>query len=292
VDVQGGGAVALQRLIKHNPLTSGAYKWWLDRRCRSVEAWVFVANAGRSGSKSLADMFSAIEGCVGLHEPSPKMLRDYPADRDLSEFYDRAFNSRKVVYIKRAAAGHRYYAETTHMFIKTFADPAIRHFGQATRIVHLVRDPVNVASSFYSLGRVPGKDPLARLYLLEPTAPDNLLDVRDWLEPHGPFEHDFYRCLWYWYEIEARCRRLNRRYPTIVFHRIRTEDLNDVTVLGEMFHALGIKVVESVVAKLAGTRSNLRGDLKTQKLDVASAHAMRDAFERRLEERFGGEMWS
>jgi len=48
-------------------------------------------------------------------------------------------------------------------------------------------------------GTAPGND-----WYIDWRAPTNRIQVPDLLKKGGPFDHDFYRCLWYWYEIEAR----------------------------------------------------------------------------------------
>jgi Sulfotransferase domain len=282
----------LERLVqsvKRNPLIIYAYNSYLNFACRSVVAYIFVATTGRSGSESLRRIFSAIEGSVSLHEPHPIMLNEYVDNIPVSDYSDK-FNKLKRIYIKRSAAGKKYYIETNHLLIKNFAISAIKEFKDKVKIIHLTRDPISVARSLYQLGSIPGKTKKGRLYLIDPDRDDNCLKIPDLLEKEE-FGHDIYRCFWYWYEIEARIKSLKSRYPEIAIVSLKTTDLNDQVKLSEMFESLNIPISEDALRKVVGTHSNLKSNLKNKVLDIPSVEEKHFRFLAALEERFGKNFW-
>jgi hypothetical protein len=278
-------------VLKHNPLTVSLYNGLLESRTRNVEAYVFVATTGRSGSESLARIFAAADNAITLHEPSPIMFSDYTDASSKEAYFRRIFRSKKRIYIKRAAAGHRYYVETNHQFIKNFINFAIPEFRDKVRIIHMYRDPVAVASSFYSINSIPGRSGSGERYLLHPGEQDNRVDISDLLLSDPEFDHDFYRCLWYWYEIETRIREYKEKYPRIVWHDIQTQQLNDQASLEAMFESLGIKYDQVKLGRLVGSRANKKTSLKKRALAVEDATAMHDRLLAKMEMRYGKNFW-
>lgn len=255
------------RFIKHNPVSRALLESALRFRCRSTRAFVFVANPGRSGSKTLSDMLTGIPGIAAFHEPTPNMTFEPDQGVDQDARLRRLFYEKKIFYILRAAAGCTHYVETNHLFIKTFADYAIDYFGERVHVIHLRRDVISVALSFHRLGDIPGVATLALRYMLHPADPRNLVDAGMILRPDPGFEHPFFRSLWYWYEIEARIERARARYPGVRWHSFSTGQLNDQGAVRSLCRELGIAAhVEEIVARV-GLKSNLR---TTQK-EVATA---------------------
>lgn len=276
--------------LKRNPITVALYNAWLDYRCRNVESYIFVATTGRSGTKSLFRVFeAAVDGAVCLHEPHPIMFSDYPRERgiDREEYFRRLFWTLKRTYIKRAAAGHRYYLETNHQFIKNFAVPAVEYFGPKIRIIHLKRDPVSVASSFLAIDSVPAKTQRGHYYMLDPDDSTNLIQIPELWNGSGEFGHDLYKCLWYWYETEARVRAMKRRYPAVVWIDITTEQLNDRTVLKSMFDRLGIPVFPDRLDRAVSIRENLRTEEKKEIIDRARCEEMDRKLRAKIEQVYG-----
>lgn len=279
----------LTNAFKRNPLIVYIYNAYLSYLCRSVVAYIFVATTGRSGSESLRRIFNAIEGAVSLHEPHPIMLNEYVDNIPVSDYSDK-FNKLKRIYIKRSAAGKKYYIETNHLLIKNFAISAIKEFKDKVKIIHLTRDPISVALSLYQLGSIPGKTKKGRLYLIDTDRDDNVLKIPDLLAKEE-FSHDIYRCFWYWYEIEARIKSLKSRYPEIVIVSLNTSGLNDQVKLSQMFRSLNIPMSDDTLQIVVGTRSNLKTKLKNKLLDVPSVGEKHSRFLAALEARFGRNFW-
>lgn len=281
----------LVSLIKYNPLVVNLYDSILDGKCSTVDGYVFVATTGRSGSQSLSKIFQAADDAVCFHEPYPIMASDYPDAHTKDAYFHHLFATRKRINIKRAAAGHRYYVETNHQFIKNFAHLAVEEFGEKIRVLHIHRDPLKVAASFFSIDSVPGKTRTGRAYLLYPDQKDNLVQISDLLQSDPQFEDDLYKCLWYWYEIETRVKAARRQYSHVRWHSMRTEQLNDKAALVAMFEGLGIAHDPLRLDALVGSRVNTKTELKNKTVDLAEVEDKNDRLVRKMEERYGKEFW-
>ncbi len=281
----------LTEFIKYNPLVVALYDSILDGKCGSVDGYVFVATTGRSGSQSLSKIFQAADDAVCFHEPYPIMASDYP-NRDTKDAYFRhLFHTRKRINIKRSAAGHRYYVETNHQFIKNFAELAVEEFGEKLRVLHIARDPLKVAASFFAINSIPGKTRTGRDYLLYPDQKDNQIQISDLLLGDPQFEDDLYKCLWYWYEIETRVKTARSRHPQVRWHSMKTEQLNDKEALVAMFEGLGVVYDQGRLDALVGSRVNTKTELKKKTVDMAEVEDKNDRLVSKMEERYGKEFW-
>ncbi len=239
-----------------------------------VKNFIFVATSGRSGSGSLARILQAGENISVEHEPNPVMYNDYPDGlSDKQQYFHDLFYNEKLIAINRSSLEHNHYAETNHLFIKNFADFAIKAFADKIKIIHLYRDPVSVASSFYRIDSIPGKTERGKLYLIDPMADDNILDMRDAFTT-SEFADDLYRCLWYWYEVEARIQRYKTMHPNIVFPPIETKQLNNFKVVRDLFQNLGISFNEANLRNAIATRVNTKAHDKKNNIDADRAQEM------------------
>ncbi len=278
--------MSLVESLKYSPAVVGLYEKILEQRCASVDSYIFVATTGRSGSTSLSRIFEAADNAVCLHEPYPAMQSRHPDPASKKAFFEHKFRNKKKINILRAAAGHRYYLETNHMFLKNFFEPAADYFGHRLRVIHLVRDPVRVASSFFAIDSIPGKAGMGSLYLLNPAHEDNLIQVNDLLEGDPEFGHDLYKCLWYWYEIEARVQHYRTTYPELRWADLKTEELNEKSALARMFGEIGVQFDEQKLDQLVGNRSNLKKERKQQAVDWNEAEKMHIRLREKIEERY------
>lgn len=282
---------SLVQAIKYSSPVAGIYRHLLDKRCRTIEAYIFVATTGRSGSKSLAKILEAADDAVAFHEPYPIMYSDFPEKADKKAYFDRLFSTQKIINILRDASGHRYYAETNHQFIKNYFEQSVDYFGSKLRIIHMYRDPVEVASSFYSIGSIPGKTSEGKLYMLDPADNDNLIRINDLLTDSPDFAHDFFRCFWYWFEIEARIKKYKSDFPDLVWSEIATEELNDKDALVHMFGQLGIDYDREKLDHLAGARENTQRHRGQKASALPDAEAMAASLLGKMEERYGERFW-
>lgn len=221
--------------------------------------YTFVATTGRSGTLSLARLFSRVPGYLALHEPAPDMTRHVVIETNNgnTRLMEDIFLKTKLPHIRRDCekSGAKYYLESTHMFIKTFWRIAIDYFYPYIRIIQLERDPLKVAASFYQLGEIPGTQE-GNDWLLDYKAPLNHIQIASILDTQPEFGHPFFRCLWYIYEIRERINKLKRMYPTIPIYRMNTEDLNSIEGVEKVLEFLGIPMDINYLSKFVGKHYN------------------------------------
>jgi hypothetical protein len=278
----------LTQAIRDLPLLRSASARLLRMSCAGVEAYVFSATTGRSGSLTLANVLESLEDAVVFHEPDPIMHSRHLSGPERLASLDELFWRRKRIEVHRAARGHRYYVETNHQFVKGFADQAAAWFGDRLRVVHLRRDPVSVAASFYRMSSIPGLPRRGSLWLLDPRSDDNIIRLGEVLFGDGEFGHDYYKCLWYWYETEARITQFRERHPRVPLQLIATGDLNDLAKVRGLLQGLGLAYDEAALAQRIGQRHNEKSHDVQNLLPREDAERMAARFAGLLSERFGG----
>jgi hypothetical protein len=278
--------VKILERIKHSKYIVFLYDKLLNLMVQNIDSYVFVATTGRSGSKSLCRIFNAAEGAICFHETPPVMLNICPKNVDRQKYFDRLFFRKKIIEIKKNSIGYRYYIETNHMFAKTFYRQAIKSFGDKIKIIHLKRDPVKVATSFYRIGSIPGKTYRGKLYLLDPNDSYNLLPIPNILNSEE-FNDDLYKCIWYWYEMEARIQKMKIDYPRVKFYQINIESLNNFDKSYHMFNSLEIRVDVEKLKNLVGVQSNRKDDENINKISLEKSRLMHEKLFNKMKEKFG-----
>lgn len=242
---------------KVNPVTAAAVNALGRFLCRSVEKFVFVASTGRCGTSTLDRLFRVVPGCVSFHEPYPVLHGEamIACNNGEPRHMEQAFHLRKLPHIYRAAARKKWYVETNHVFIKCFADVAAAAFASRMYVIHLTRNPNEVAASFLrTKGSIPGTQ-MGNNWCLDYLAERNKIQMAEHLSEGGRFSHPFYRCLWYWYETEARTAVFKDSHPDIPVHDLELAQLNTRTGATELLSALGMPVTEAVLSRV-GAREN------------------------------------
>jgi len=103
------------------------------------------------------------------------------------------------------------------------------------------------------------------------------------LGPGGPFDHPFYRSLWYWYEVEARVARMRAEAPGLSVHTLSWSTTLEAGALGALVDWVGLPADETVLEEASGRRVNRQQNHKTVELPAdASLQEMYEAFRRRL----------
>jgi hypothetical protein len=230
---------------------------------RRLEKVVFTATTGRSGTKALAMFLSSVRDCIALHEPYPIMCGPVlrAATYGNTALVDKVYWRIKSINIVRAAVGSRYYVEANHCFIKTFMQQAIEDFGDRLAVIHLVRPPIEVATSIFRLQDYPGTD-MGNTWWLDYRAPTNLIQIADLLDRDAEFSHPFYKALWYWHEVEMRISAWRTKMPSLKVARFETHWLNDKEKLMELLEDLGIDYEKSRIEPMVGQKENMREDKK------------------------------
>ncbi|HEX5461312.1 MAG TPA: hypothetical protein VFX20_15215 [Steroidobacteraceae bacterium] len=270
-----GDAGVLLSLLKHNRVVAALARRAAWARNRGLERVIFTATTGRSGTTTLTRLFAAVPSCRSLHEPWPPMSGEvlHAASYGDVRFVRRAFHRSKAVNILRAAAGHRYYFEANHCFVKTFAELAAEEFGDRLAVVHLVRPAIEVAMSIFRLREEPGTN-VGNFWWLDHRAPSNLIQVADLLDSDR-LAHPFYKALWYWHEVEARIAALRTRLPALRMVRFETAELHDKDKVLRLFAALGIACDAAQIEPLIGGILNQREEQKClSPLPLAQAESM------------------
>ena len=273
------------RRLLYNAPVAAVLRSCLDR-WRAVPSLLFVATTGRSGSGLLAALLSRAEGVVAYHEARPIMNGRAVADRNAGRdgYAHDLYWYRKSLRIRWAGAGHRVYAETNHLFITAFADWATEDFGSRLRVIHLRRRRRAVARSIYLLGTLP--DHGGRHWYLDYRAGRNLLNMASHLQTPA-FSHEYYKCLWYWHEIEARVEAYRRQYPQIEVIDADFEDLVCEETAHLMMERLGLVVskeaVTEVLRKPVNPKSNVKADLG-RRLSLDETRRMEARFDEILRE--------
>ena len=153
---------------------------------------VFSANPGRSGSGYLAGLLGSSPDIDAGHERLPAMTGPWLRRvNELGSEESRVARRIKVHALEwelsRLPKGVAY-ADTSLMFVKTFADVVFERFrdGQIS-VIALRRDPRLVAQSYYLLGHVAAFSPASSGWMVPPTAPHALFHL-DPAEARGPFD--------------------------------------------------------------------------------------------------------
>jgi hypothetical protein len=193
----------------------------------------------------------------------------------------------KTIQVLRAAEGSTAYLETNHQFIKNFSSAAVHHFGERLRVLHLVRSAVDVAISFHRISSIPGITPKGKKYLLDPESDSNCISLQGFSREVPPQRSDILRCLWYWYETEARVARFRSVHPDVDVRVVRTEELNDYRSTVRLFNDLDLAFDEEQLRTLIGTRANRKLHKGDGDVDRQSIVALDKDFRSYVVERYG-----
>jgi len=219
----------------------------------------FCINSGRSGSHYLQKLLSTSPEIASFGEQAPTMsgkylhaVNKYPYS---VSYDDRKIKTDKIEnIITNLPKSKLVYSETNHMFIKTFFDVVIDHFGPKVEVIILRRNLANTLKSFIELDYL-GKNHVSYDWMVNtdsPTAATRAL---------GKFKQmsHYNRCIAYLLDIEARALRFQKDYPNIKTHEVRVENLNDVKNVKIFFKQLGIsytKETQSVLGNAVNTRQS------------------------------------
>ena len=247
---------------------------------------LFCINPGRSGSEYLAKLLGTAGEVLSFHEAEPTMTGSF-LYRVNSLGFRQTYQERlvKANAINEALSampkGKSVYADTSHMFVKTFADVIVGNF-QNIEVLILRRDPSHVLRSFVRMGYFrfpPGQwpdwtnewpdwmkvwpdwmsSPSAVTRAIEPIDIDSRMDHVD-------------RCIAYLLDMEARTQRFQETYPWVKCHPMRVESLNDRAAVRGVFKQLRITFTDETDS-LVGHATNQRPRAKAmQGLDIDEAH--------------------
>ena len=231
-----------------------------DTRAITPRPVVFTISPGRSGSRFLAALLGATANATAFHEPFPRMngsfLRGLSEARLAATYGRRRIKLVQVLRALRRLPPSSMYAETSHMFVKTFYDVVLDFFPEA-RIVHLRRRTPEVVRSFAELGYFTSAsthwrkwmhDPYTSEVLVPPVVPEHEADAFD-------------RIIAYLADIEARAALVRRKYPTVPVVEARLEEISDPQGARRLVEELGLRWTDAAAAVCA-RRRNVRARKK------------------------------
>lgn len=263
---------------------SNFFSFSLKKFTTPYEKVFYVASTGRSGTDSLSKLFEVIPTFYSTHEPEPAMnnLEMIAKNNGNAIPMKKLYRNSKRNMIRLGQLKHKkYYLEANHIFIKGFIEEIVEDFGDKLEVIHLYRDPVKVAKSILELNRVPGTVRGNEWYL-DYRAKNNIIQIEDELDLNDDFKHDYYKCLWYWYEIEARTFFWRNKYKTIRFIDFKTENLNKYDDIVSLLNILNIPYNPEAIKAVVGVKHNQKKANKTELLSFESAKEMHENFKKML----------
>jgi hypothetical protein len=226
---------------------------------------IFCINSGRSGSEYLAHLLDTAAHTDGVHENRPSMHGYYlePTLRaPMSESFEFRRDKERAIRQHMAQRPDGYvYAETNHMFIKTFYDVVMECLAPSfdVRVVLLRRKLPSVLRSFVSLG------------LFTPTCED----TPKWMPgtetynavfkpPHRDAPPDqIDRILGYLIDTEARAQQFIASYPSCPVVEANLEDVITEAGALSLFASLELEPTEAT-RSMVGAKVNAREARKAE----------------------------
>lgn len=227
--------------------------------------FIFCINSGRSGSEYLARLLGTAAQVRAFHEPEPIMTGPYlRMAQELgleASFATRAIKAQAVWQRLSVLPPGTIYAETSHMFIKTFADVVMAAFrAHEVDVVVLRRWLPAVLKSFVAMGYYSDNNPGAwGAWFHAPGA--GHCAFRPPVFDAPPDQYDL--AIGYLIDIEARARRFMEHYPQCRVHEVRLEGLQSAEQVATFFAALRLEA-KPETARLSGMRVNDRSQRKAQ----------------------------
>ena len=217
--------------------------------------YIFCINTGRAGSEYLAHLFDSAKGVAAFHEPRPYMTGDV-LKWVTEDSYENTYSKRiyKADAIKKALKeeGKKIYAETNHMFIKTFFDIAVNELNNV-KIVHLKRNVLDVLISFCELGYFSERNTAWKDWMVSPYARTAAVPC---LIPEEKQDH-IGLIIAYLIDIYARAERFKKDYPDVPVYEVHLSQLNDINEVDKMFDWLGTSMTDKT-KELIGKKQNDR----------------------------------
>jgi len=218
---------------------------------------IFSANSGRAGSNYLAALLAGGRTVSSEHERAPQMVGPWTrriAYEPMSASYEQRLVKADAIRMElsRLPAGWTY-ADTSHMFVKTFADVVFDEFQhERISVVVLRRDPVETARSFFQLDFMGPRPRAWYHWLIPPTAPQSAFPI----DP-GDIEDQFDLIFGYLVDIENRTERLRGLAPAVDWYDTTLADIGTVEGAAAMFERLKLTApsdLEEVVSTPVNTR--------------------------------------
>jgi hypothetical protein len=268
-------AHAVDQIVRMQPFKEGSnavpVNSTLDRlRGRRL---IFCASSGRSGTHYLAQLIGSADNVHATHEAPPYMIGHHlraVLEHPLHETYEQRRIKATVIRATLAGMpGNIAYAETNHMFIKTFHDVILNEFDpKGISVVILRRSLDKVLKSMLELGYF---------------TPDNA-DWPLWMHlPQGsqlvaqtpqPIQEldDIDRAIGYLFDIEARQQAFASEHPDLDIVETRIEEIQTLDGGRGLLEQLRLKPGHRTDA-VVGVRTNVRTSSRVRSIDIQECRA-------------------
>jgi len=204
-------------------------------------SYIFCINTGRAGSQYLSELLGTADNVYSYHEPEPKMSDRFLQMVNNKEYFS-TFNSRRnksAAVLKTALSmpANSIYAETSHMFIKTFFD-VLCHDLENVTVIHLRREMLATLKSFIQLNYFAEENNASSdNWMTSPNAKTSAISCLD----RDTNLDQIDKCIAYFVDIEARAQRFKVTYQQIPIVETALEDLNTQEGVISLFDSCGLK---------------------------------------------------
>lgn len=244
---------------------------------------IFCINPGRSGSEYLKRLLGSALDVTAFHEPEPtmsgpfvNMVMAHPQKQTIEQRRIKAHAIQRI--LNRLPPG-QVYAETSHMFIKTFYDVILDAFpSKSITVIILRRDPTRVLKSFVSMGYFSDKNQAWPSWMHRVPSANSFFKPIDGYETMDSYD----RSISYLLDIEARAQRFQEQFPSCKVVEVCLEDLQTVKEVANFFESLGI-MPTPYTRGLVGVPVNVRETVKSKVNVDTSLACCRERFQRYLE---------
>jgi hypothetical protein len=225
---------------------------------------IFCINSGRSGSQYLAELLATAKDVYAAHEADPDMSGRY-LSMVCKQGPENTYSARcvKAKAIRKILGEHpdgTVYAETNHMFIKTFDDVIMRQFeNYPITVVVLRRHLASVLKSFVAMGYFSDRNEAWPSWMPLPGSCGS--EFQPPVLDRNPDQYEL--AIGYLIDIEARAQQFRRRYPFCQVHDIRLESLQDPSQVQNLFRELQLEPGPQTV-RVAGRPVNQRTRRKVE----------------------------
>jgi hypothetical protein len=230
---------------------------------------IFSINSGRSGSQYLSQLLGTAAEVSSFHEAQPPMIGDY-LQMITDKPYELSLKQRKIKSIAiqnqlLSFTEGQVYAESNHMFIKTFFDVILKDFKHANiQVITLHRNLAQTLKSFIELGYFSPRNKYWPLWFSSPnaiTAAISCIGCDASLD-----QYDL--CIAYLIDIQARAIRFQKDYPWIKNNLVRLENFKNYDYIEELFSQLGITATQAT-QEIFLEKSNTKDKKKNTQANLA-----------------------
>jgi hypothetical protein len=204
---------------------------------------IFTISPGRAGSEYLAKLLNTAANIHALHEPRPRMngrILEMAMSKPPGESYGQ--RRIKLLGINRSLSrldSDTIYAETSHMFIKSFHDVVLDYYKNAEVII--LRRPLHqILKSFIELGVFSNINPVAARWMHKPGSANSAAELLKPLDEMDQYE----KCIAYLLDIEALARAFRLSHPGIKIHEITLDSITEAEGARQLFQELGARWTE------------------------------------------------